>query len=114
MKTKLNILIALTVLILTSSKSKTYVDDYCSIYGVIYFEKNKYKADAMVYIEEEETLANLLVFEEDNRLFADEEGLWYITDNPALANYRLFKTSEKQFADFSVNFMEERAFVGCQ
>ena len=108
-------LLSLSILLaLTSFTSKNYVDDYCKVFGIIYFEQNKYKADAIVYIEEDETQADLLVFKEDNRLFADEEGVWYITDNPSLANFRLFKTTEKRFADFSVTYIEDRAFVGCQ
>jgi len=90
------------------------IDDYCQIFGIIYFEKNKHEAHATVYFEEDEPQANLLVFKEDNRLFADEEGIWYVTDNPALANYKLFVTKEKRFADFSVNYIDDRAFVGCQ
>ena len=97
-----------------SSSKRVMIDDHCEVFGIIYFEKSKYNADAFVFFEEDETLANLLVFKEDNRLFADEEGIWYITDNPAIATYRLYVCEEKRFADFSVNYIDDRAFVGCQ
>lgn len=114
MKIKIVTFLILVYLVFSSSKSNSHIDDYCNIYGIIYFEKSKIYADALVYIEEDESLANLLVFKEDNRLFADEQGVWYITDNPSLANYRLFKVSEKRFADLSITYIEDRAFIGCQ
>ena len=109
------ILIYISIL-LTSvfNKSSVRIDDFCQVYGIIYFEKNKNYADALVYLEEDETRADLLIFKEDNRLFADEEGIWYITDNPTLANYKLYVVKEKGYADFSVNYIDDRAFVGCQ
>lgn len=108
------LLLVATLLTITSTKIKTTKNNYCDIYGVIYFEKNRYAAQASIFIEEDETRANLLVFKEDNKLFADQEGLWYITENPSIAHYRLYKTNERRDADITIAFIEERAFVGCQ
>ena len=114
MKHKNIYILIIISIICTSSKNRLFIEDYCDIYGLVYFEENKNYAHALVYIEEDETISDLLVFKEDNRLFADEKGIWYITDNPSLANYRLHKVQEKRFADFSITYIEDRAFVGCQ
>ena len=55
-----------------------------------------------------------MVFKEDSKLFADEKGLWYITDNPAIANYRLYIEKDKRYSDFSFSYIEDRLFAGCQ
>jgi len=107
-----HILWVLAVLILTSQTPNQ--KDYCRIYGIIYFEKYKYAADAFVYIEEDYTQADMLIFKEDSKLFADKEGLWYITDNPALAHYRLYIEKDRRFSDFTIAFIEEQNFAGCQ
>ena len=97
-----------------SFESKKQGIDPCRIYGIIFFEQNKFRSDARIYIEENEDIADLAVYKEDNRLFADEEGLWYVTDNPALADYKLYIEKDKRYADFSVSYIKERNFVGCQ
>ncbi len=48
-----------------------------------------------MYVEPEEAFANLIVFKETNKLFADKTGLW--ADAPArdFADYVLFVTPDR-------------------
>lgn len=111
---KIKITFFLIILIVSSFAPNRQIDDFCEVYGIVYFESNKYAADAIVFIQEDETQSELHVFKEDNRLFADEEGVWYVTENPALAHFKLYKEKDERNADFSISFIEDRAFVGCQ
>lgn len=91
--------------------------DYCKIYGSVYLEKDpKYKntASHSVFIEKEEAFANLIVFKEKNKLFADGTAIWYITPNKAFADHVLFVTDNRNLANFSVYFTEVRSFAACR
>ena len=88
--------------------------DPCSVYGAVYIEKNRSYADFSIYIEPEDGMAQLTVFKEDNKLFADKPGLWYLVDNPGFANYRVHITPDRGMADFSINYTESRSFAGCR
>ncbi len=91
--------------------------DYCKIYGAIYLEhdsKFKNTASHTVFLGEEEAFANLVVFKEKNKLFADDAGLWYITPNKAFADHVLFVTENRNLAAFSVHFTEVRSLAACR
>lgn len=107
-------IVLLSLVVCSSTIRKRVSEDYCSTYGIIYFVDKQHQADLIIKLESDESIANMLVFKEDNRLMADTDGVWYITDNPALAKYRVFITKDAQIADFTVCYIEDRAFAGCQ
>jgi hypothetical protein len=89
----------------------------CRIYGSVYLERDPRRRSycfGAVYEEPEEGFADLLVFPEDNKLFADKAGLWYFTENRDFADYALFVTTNRSLADFSINYTKVRSFAGCR
>ncbi len=91
--------------------------DFCRIYGSVYLTSDpKYKSLAryIVYLEPEEAFANLAVFKEENKLFADKPGLWYPAPAHDFADHVLFITTNRAFADFSVFYTKSRSFAGCK
>lgn len=91
--------------------------EFCRIYGSVYLTSDpKYKSLAryIVYIEPEEAFANLVIFKEENKLFADKPGLWYPAPAHDFADHVLFVTTNRAFADFSVFFTKARSFAGCK
>jgi Family of unknown function (DUF6150) len=89
----------------------------CRMYGSVYLTsdpKQKSYARYIVYVEPEETYADLLVFKENNKLFADGPGLWYMTTNRTFADHVFFVTNNRAFADFSIHFTDKRTFAGCR
>ncbi|MDQ3290149.1 MAG: DUF6150 family protein [Bacteroidota bacterium] len=91
--------------------------DFCRIYGSVFLTSDpKYKRMAryVVYLETEEAFANLVVFKEENKLFADKPGLWYPAPAHDFADHVLFVTTNRAFADFSVFYTKSRSFAGCR
>ncbi|WP_310395847.1 hypothetical protein [Hymenobacter sp.] len=89
----------------------------CKIYGSIYLETDPARRGycfGTVYVEPEEAFADLLVFKETNKLFADKAGLW--ADAPArdFADYVLFVTPDRGKADFAIHYTTVRSFAGCK
>lgn len=89
----------------------------CKIYGSVYLETDPDRRSycfGTVYVEPEEAFADLLVFKETNKLFADKAGLW--ADAPArdFADYVLFVTPDRARADFSIHYTTVRSFAGCK
>lgn len=91
--------------------------DYCAIYGAVYLERDpRYKntASKIVFLNEEEAFANMVVYRETNKLFADGTGIWYITPNKAFANHILYVTDQRYQADFTVYFTDVRSSATCR
>ena len=91
--------------------------DFCRIYGSVYFERDpRYQASShfTIFEESEEAFANLVVYKEDNKLFADQPGLWYETKSRDFADYIIFISPNRNKADFGVNFTTIRSFAGCK
>ncbi|WP_231590695.1 hypothetical protein [Hymenobacter terrenus] len=89
----------------------------CKIYGSVYLETDPSRRSycfGTVYVEPEEAFADLLVFKENNKLFADRAGLW--ADAPArdFADYVLFVTPDRGKADFAIHYTTVRSFAGCK
>ena len=89
----------------------------CKIYGSVYLETDPARRAyclGTVYVEPEEAFADLLVFKENNRLFADRVGLW--ADAPArdFADYVLLVVADRSRADFSIHYTKVRSFAGCK
>ena len=89
----------------------------CRIYGAIYLERDPNRRGfcfGAVYEEPEEAFADVLVFPENNKLFADKAGLWYFTEARDFADYVLFVSKDRGVADFSIHYTKVRSFAGCR
>jgi len=89
----------------------------CRLFGSVFLTSDpKYKNMARyhVYIEPEEAYADLLVFKENNKLFADGPGLWFISSSRSFADHVFFVTTNRAFADFSIHYTGKRTFAGCR
>jgi hypothetical protein len=89
----------------------------CKIFGSIYLETDPSRrgfCHGTVYVEPEEAFADVLIFKENNRLFADKGGLW--ADAPArdFADYVLLVVTDRSRADFSIHYTTVRSFAGCK
>ena len=91
--------------------------DPCKIYGSVYLEtdpRRRGNCFGVVYVEPEEAFANLIVFKESNKLFADKAGLWAEAPNREFADYVLFVTTDRGQADFAIHYTTVRSFAGCK
>jgi len=89
----------------------------CELFGSVYLTsdpKQRNLARYHVYIEPEEAYADLLVFKENNKLFADGPGLWFITSGRNFADHIFFITTNRAFADFTIHYTSKRTFAGCK
>lgn len=89
-------------------------DQVCSIKGAIFFTTLRQQADFTVFVEETVDFADMQVFREKQRLFADKPGLWHIVDHPHLADYILFQERNRSAADFSIAYTDTQSFAGCK
>ncbi|WP_245327771.1 DUF6150 family protein [Hymenobacter fodinae] len=91
--------------------------DPCRVFGTVYLEtdpRRQSRCFGSVYMEPEADFADLMVFKETSKLFADKVGLWYLTDSPNFADYSLFVTDNRNLADFSIQFTKSRSYAGCR
>lgn len=91
--------------------------DACRIYGSIFLEtdpRRRAQCFASVYLEPEEAFADVLVYQEDNKLFADKAGFWYFTRARDFADYVLFVTDKRALTDFSIQYTKVRSYAGCR
>ncbi|GAB3822880.1 hypothetical protein [Pontibacter rugosus] len=91
--------------------------NHCQVYGAVYLERDPmYRSTAshIVFIGEEEAFADMVVFRESNKLFADAPAIWYITPNKAFASHILYVTDKPHLADFTVHFTDVRAIATCR
>ncbi len=66
-----------------------------------------------MYVEESEGLADVIVFVEEIRLYADRVGIWHFMENPGLADYVIYFEDNKHFADFSIYYTDIESFARC-
>lgn len=91
--------------------------DFCRVYGAVYLERDpKYRntASHTVFLNEDEAFADMVVYREGNKLFADATAVWYITPTKAFADHVLYVTDKRNFADFTVHFTDVRAYATCR
>jgi hypothetical protein len=86
---------------------------YCAVFGSIYEVEEAYLADYIVYEELSEASAEVVVFEQSNRLYADRSGMWYFVAEKDFAQHKVFFTDKKNQAHFSVYFTKFESFAGC-
>ncbi len=92
---------------------KSQPSRFCQIYGSLAVVDDPRRAHFKVYIEESEGLADIIVFEEEIRLYADRVGIWYFMKNPGLADYVIYFEDNKHFADFSIYYTDIESFARC-
>jgi hypothetical protein len=100
-----------------TTKQITTSRNFCKVYGAVYLERDpKYKntASYTVYLDEEEAFANMVVYRENNKLFADGTAIWYLTPKKAFADHIIYVTENRNFADFTVHYTDVRSFATCR
>jgi hypothetical protein len=91
--------------------------DASKIFGSIYLETDPRRRSycfAAIYEEPEQAFADVLVYKEDSKLFADKSGVWYFTPTRDFADYVLFVTKDRGQADFSIHYTKVRSYAGLQ
>ena len=88
--------------------------DVCSLKGSVYVTDNPNRAHFYVFVEEFEGSADLSVYPEENKLFADQPGLWYYTEQEAFSDFVVYFTDNKSSADFSIYYTDVASFAGCR
>jgi len=107
-------LLILTISILLFSGSVSAQKAWCEIKGSVFVTDNPRLANWMVFQEEEDSFAQMMVFKEINRLFADKGGRWHFVNNPGLADHIIYYVTNRSMADFSVYFTDVPTFAGCR
>lgn len=85
----------------------------CEVFGNIYFVSESKNAHYVVYVQEEESFADLVIFKEEDFSYADREGHWFITEEIVLADRRIYITDNIAEADFTIAYTETESFAGC-
>jgi hypothetical protein len=87
---------------------------FCYVYGTIVIVDDPRRAHFRVFVEETEGLADLIIFKEEIRLYADRQGIWHFGENPGLADYVIYLEDNKFLADFSIFYTDIESFARCQ
>jgi hypothetical protein len=85
----------------------------CEIYGVVSVQTIRSRADFLVYVEEDEFLATLRVFKEENKLLANKPGMWHFTETHAFADFSIFFVNDRALADVIIYYTDKEFFAGC-
>jgi hypothetical protein len=88
-------------------------NQYCEVYGRVYEVDDPMQAQFIVYEAGSETFADLVVYEQKNRLYVDKPGMWYFEEKRENARYRIYFTDKESEADFVVFFTRFESFAGC-
>lgn len=88
--------------------------DICKLKGAIYIEENRSFADFIVFEQSVEGFADLVVYEVEAQAFATEQGFWYFTDVRGFADYSIYLEESQGLSDFSVFFSDYQSAAGCR
>ena len=75
----------------------------CQAYGSVYEVDEAYLADLIVFEELSEVAADVVVYEQQNRLYADKPGMWYFEEKvrlillSILQNLNLLPAAQDEF-----------------
>lgn len=89
------------------------ISNPCEIYGVVAVQSIRSRADFLVYVEEDEFLATLRVFKEENKLLANKTGMWHFVENYAFADFTIFFVDDRAIADLIIYYTDKEFFAGC-
>lgn len=87
--------------------------DPCRIYGRVFIEENPRYAHYKVYEDDSEAFSDIIIFEEENALYADEVGHWTFVEKREFADVYIYFEENRNLADFSVFYTEYASFAGC-
>lgn len=105
---------ALLLIFLPCTMGHTFAQvDFCRIFGSALVVDNPRYADYRVFVEESEAFCDIVVYQTDNRLFADRPGLWHITDRKGFEDFSIYYEKDRGLADFAVFFTDTESFAGC-
>ena len=111
---KLIFIIASIICINFDSLAQTNkLPDICTIFGAVKEVTNRNDADYRIYIEDSEAFASLIIFKQDNKLYADKAGFWFFTPHLSLADFTVYFEKNKSLADFSVYYTTTESFARC-
>lgn len=88
--------------------------ELCKLRGQVYVTDDPQRAHYYVFVADYESSADLSVFVEENKLFADQPGLWFFTDKEAFADFNVYFTDNKGMADFTIYYTDVASFAGCK
>jgi len=97
----------------TPSNPTKSVNNFCEIYGIIYFAENKTNADYIVFVEDQETFANVVVYMESSLSYADAPGHWVEGSQKHLSDAIIYVTDNISEADFTIAYTDIESFAGC-
>lgn len=98
----------------TSTATDAPPPEVCKLRGSVYVTDNPNRAHYYVFVEDYESSADLNVYMEENKLYADQPGLWFYTDQEAFADFVVYFTDSKGMADFSIYYTDVASFAGCR
>lgn len=88
--------------------------EVCKLRGSVYVTDKPDRAHYYVFVEGYESSADLAVYMEENKLYADQPGRWFYTDKEAFADFVVYFTDSKSMADFSIYYTDVASFAGCR
>jgi len=97
-----------------SPEVEVHAVDPCLIFGSVYVTDEPHQADIWVYEESTEAFADLMVYVEENNLMADREGTWFFEENKGFARFRIYFVDDRNKSHFSVYFTDVASFAGCK
>lgn len=110
----LKFVLFLLVMLLSALSMQAQQKEYCSLSGSVFVVQQRERAFFRVYIEPNETFADMNVVKMENKLFADKPGLWHFAEALAQADFTIYLEEERSLADFSIHFGEVESFAGCK
>lgn len=105
--------ITLFSLLTSITPNKVSQMDPCDIFGRVYIESNPRYAHFKVYEDDSEAFSDIIIFEEENSLYANEVGHWSFVDDRDFADVYIYFEKERNLADFSVYYTDYESFAGC-
>lgn len=88
--------------------------DPCKVFGKLYIVTDKRQADYKIYEEETEAFAQLVVYKQDNRFYADKQGQWFFTKDRTEADFWVYFVDSKGLSDFTIAYTQTESFAGCK
>lgn len=97
-----------------NSASAAPPQEVCRLRGSVFVTDNPQRAHYYVYVVDYESAADLNVYAEENKLFADQPGLWFYTETEAFADFNVYFTDNRGMADFTIYYTDVASFAGCR
>ena len=86
---------------------------YCEVFGSVHEVKDPWEADYIVYATSSEVSADIIVFEQQNKFYADKPGMWFFEENREFSTFKVYFTDREREAQFTVYFTRFESFAGC-